>query len=422
MNATPDNNHRVIARARRTFAALACATLALSLAACGKQQSGPADKGGPGAGGPPPAMPVTVVRVKLERAPIAIDAVGQAEGSREVEIRPRVSGILEKRLYTEGAPVGAGSTMFLIDRAPFEIAVAQAKAALSQERARQELAQREAERLKSLAQNKAISQREYDEAVSTVKQSTAAIEGAQAKLAEAQLNLSYTNVKAPVGGISNRALKSEGSLVIANTDLLTSMTQVNPIWVRFSLAESDFERIRGNHKTAKVEIRNQDGSLAATNGRLNFSSSNVDPKLGTVQLRAEFPNPTMKWLPGQFAKVHILAGEQEAYLVPQAAVVQTEQARLVWVVDADGKANMRPVQTANWIGSNWVVTDGLKPGDAVIVDNLMKLRPGASVKPQEPGAAPQPIPGAAPQAPGAAPAPGAPGAADKKAPPAGATR
>ncbi|HUP93839.1 MAG TPA: efflux RND transporter periplasmic adaptor subunit [Burkholderiales bacterium] len=372
----------------------ACA--ALLLVACSKEAPGPDKKGAPGASGPPPALPVTVHRVELQRVPIVLEAVGQAEGSREVEVRARVSGILEKRLYTEGAPVSAGSTLFHIDRAQYEIAVAQARATLAQERARQEQAQREAERLKSLAASKAISQREFEEAVSQQKQSAAAIEGAQAKLAEAQLNLSYTRVKAPIGGITSRAVKSEGSLVAANTDLLTTLTQVNPIWLRFSLAESDFERIRGAEKRTRVQMLNQDGSVAADNGRVNFSGSTVDPKLGTVQLRAEFLNPTLKWLPGQFVKVHILAGEQNAFVVPQSAVVQTEQARMVWIAEADGKANMRPIQTASWVGSDWVVTGGLKPGDAVIVDNLMKMRPGAPVQPHAPGAGPQAPPAAAP--------------------------
>ena len=157
--------------------------------------------------------------------------------------------------------------------------------------------------------------------MSALKQSSAAIEGAQAKLAEAQLNLSYTSVKAPISGITGRAVRSEGSLVTANTDssLLTTLTQVNPIWVRFSLAEPDFERIRGAEKNAQVKLLNEDETVAASNGRLNFAGSTVDPKLGTVQLRAEFPNPALKWLPGQFVKVQILAGEQEAFLVPQAA-------------------------------------------------------------------------------------------------------
>ncbi|HEY0336746.1 MAG TPA: efflux RND transporter periplasmic adaptor subunit, partial [Burkholderiales bacterium] len=262
------------------------------------------------------------------------------------------------------------------------------------------------ERLKTLVQSRAIAQKEYDDALSAVKQAAAAIQGAEAKLAEAQLNLSYTNVKAPIGGVTNRAAKSEGSLVSANTDLLTSLTQVNPIWVRFSLAEADFNRIRGAEKRSRVNLLDQSEKLAAENGRLDFSGSTVDPKMGTVQLRAEFLNPVLRWLPGQFAKVQILAGEQEAFLVPQAAVVQSEQAKLVWVVDTEGKANMRPVQTANWIGSNWVVTSGLQPGDAVIVDNLIKLRPGAPVQPHAAGEASQ--------APSGPPSAGA--TADKKGP------
>lgn len=391
--------HAIQRSTQRMLVAAVAVLFALLLTACGNnaaEKSGA--KGAPGAGGQPPAIPVTVQRAALERLPISLEAVGQAEGSREAEIRARVSGILEKRLYTEGAPVNAGATLFVIDRAQYENAVAQARAAVSQERARQELAQREAERLKPLAQNKAISQREYDEAASTVKQSTAAIEGAQARLAEAQLNLSYTHVKAPIGGITGRA-RSEGSLVAANTDLLTTVTQVNPIWVRFSLAESDFERIRGAARNAQVQILNQDGSIAADNGRLNFAGSTVDPKLGTVQLRAEFSNPQLKWLPGQFVKIRILAGVQEAFLVPQAAVMQTEQARMVWIAEADGKVSMRPIQTANWIGNNWIVTGGIKPGEQIVIDNLMKLRPGAMVQPNAapaaPAAATTPTPAAA---------------------------
>jgi len=369
----------------------------VALTACGDKVTSTSAKGAP-ATGAPPALPVTVKRVEPQRVPIAIEAVGQAEGSREVEIRARVSGILEKRLYTEGAAVKAGQTLFLIDRVPFELAVAQARAALSQERARQEQAQREAERLKSLAQTRAISQREYDEAASAAKQINAAIEGAEAKLAEAQLNLSYTNVKAPIGGITGRALRSEGSLVTANTDLLTTVTQVRPIWVRFSLAEADFERIRGA-RAAQVNVVTEQGAVLLKNGRLNFTGTSVDPKLGTVQLRAEFPNPELKWLPGQFVKVQVLAGEQEAFLVPQAAVMQTEQARLVWVNEG-GKATMRPVQTANWIGGDWIVTGGLSAGDEVIVDNLIKLRPGAPVQAQGRAAAAP----AAPDVKGTAPA------------------
>jgi membrane fusion protein (multidrug efflux system) len=287
------------------------------------------------------------------------------------------------------------------------LAVAQAKAALSQERAKLDLAVREAERLKMLTSARAISQREYDEAQSAVRQTTASIEGAQARLSEAELNLSYTNVRAPISGITGRALRSEGSLVTANTDtaLLTTLTQVDPIWVRFSLAEADYDRVRGNERTARVKIVKEDGTIAADNGRLNFAASTVDPKIGTVQLRAEFPNRSNGWLPGQFVKVNIVAGEQQAFLVPQAAVVQTEQSRLVWVVGDEGKVAMRPVQTAGWYENDWIVTGGLKAGEAIVVDNLMKMRPGVAVQPQT----------AAPRQADASAAPGA-AVPDKKGP------
>jgi membrane fusion protein, multidrug efflux system len=384
------------------LAALACA--ALILAGCGKQSDDGAKKKDAAAQGP---IPVTVRQLQPQRVPITFEAVGQAEGAREVEIRARVSGILEKRQYAEGAAVKAGAVLFVIDRAPYALAVAQAKAALSQERAKLDLAVREAERLKMLTSARAISQREYDEAQSTVRQTTASIEGAQAKLSEAELNLSYTTVRAPISGVTGRALRSEGSLITANTDtaLLTTLTQVDPIWVRFSLAETDYERLRGNERGARVKIVKEDGSIAADNGRLNFSGSTVDPKIGTVQLRAEFPNRNNAWLPGQFMKVNIVAGEQQAFLVPQAAVVQTEQSRSVWVVGDEGKVAMRPVQTAGWYENDWIVTGGLKPGEAIVVDNLMKMRPGVAVQPQT-GTPRQADAGAAPIA--AAP--------DKKAP------
>ncbi len=357
--------------------ALVIVAAALAMASCGRQSASQAAEQSAAA---PAALQVAVKRVEPQRVPIVLEAVGQAEGSREVEVRARVSGILERRLYDEGAAVRAGQTLFVIDRAPFAIAVAQAKAALSQERARHEEAQTEADRLKSLAETKAISQREYDQAASVLKQSTAAIEGAQAKLDEAELNLSYTNLKAPISGVASRAARSEGSLIAANTDLLTTLTQFDPIWVRFSLAESDFERIRGSARSTEVDIVQANGTVGATNGRLNFTGSAVDPKLGTVLLRAQFSNPDMKWLPGRFVKLRIVAGTQEAFLVPQAAVSQSEQARSVWIAGADGKASVRQVQTGNWLGGDWIVTGGLNAGDLVIVDNLIKLRPGAAVQ------------------------------------------
>lgn len=373
--------------------------LTLLLAACGHKESAP---GGPAAGAPPPAMPVTVEEVHTRKVAISEEAVGQAQGSREVEIRARVSGILEKRNYEEGAPVKAGAVLFMVDLEPYRLAVEDAKAALQQERVKRELAETDAKRLEPLAREKAISQRELDQALATAKQSTASIASAEAKLKEAELNLSYTKVIAPISGITGRALVSEGSLVTAGTDsaLLTTLTQVDPIWVLFPLAESDFNRIRasGGDRNARVQIVSETGKILADHGKLNFTSSTVDTKTSAVQLRAVFPNPGVRWLPGQFVKVRLMAGEQDAMLVPQAAVLQTDQARIVMTVGPGDKVVPKPVQTANWIGNDIVVTGGLADGDRVIVDNLMKVRPGAVVAPHAAGQAPA---GGAPHATGA---------------------
>lgn len=354
---------------------------ALLLGGCGKDKAAENTA--------PPAVPVAVVTAQLQHVPISLDVVGQAEGSREVEIRARVSGILEKRLYDEGQAVRAGTVLFRIDPVPYRLALQQAQANLGETRARQEQAQREARRLKDLAEQRAIGEKEYDDAVSTLKLTTASIGGAEANVAEAKLNLSYTEVTAPIGGITGRAQRSEGSLVSANTDsaLLTTLTQVNPIWIRFSLSVAEFDRIRTASTRPTVNLLGEDGKVVADKGKVNFLASTVDPQLGTVQLRAEFVNPNLRWLPGQFVHVQILAGDQQAYLIPQVAVVQTEQARNVWVVGPNNVATTRAVQTANWIGSDWVITDGLQPGDQVIIDNILKLRPGASVSPHAPTAA-----------------------------------
>ena len=379
------------ARARALSCIAACLLL---LAACAKKEGAP----NPAASAPPP-MPVSVVRVATQKVPVSIEAVGQAEGSRDVEIRARVNGILDKRVYEEGAAVEAGALLFRIDPQPYELAVEEAKAALMQERSRRELAQTEAKRLEPLAKEKAISQRELDQALATATQSTGAIAAAEAKLKEAELNLSYTRITAPISGVTGRALRSEGSLITANTDssLLTTLTQVNPIWVRFPLAESDYKRMRGGERDARVQIIDENGKVLADHGRLNFAGTTVDPKMGAVQLRAVFPNPGTHWLPGQFMKVRVLAGSQDAMLVPQAAVLQTEQARIVMTVGPGNKVVPKPVQTANWVGSDMVVTGGLQDGDQVIVDNLVKLRPGAPVQPHAAGEAPAaPAPAPAP--------------------------
>jgi membrane fusion protein, multidrug efflux system len=399
-------NSAIAFRAIDRYFNVVAVTAVLALAACGKgsNTAPPAPPGPPPGGG----LPVTVLQVTPQRVPDIIEAVGQTEGSKDVEVRARVSGILEKTLYAEGDRIKAGTPLFQIDRAPFENALAQAKASLSQataslaqERAKQEQAQREAGRLKQLVEQRAISQREYDDATTALKTEEALIAAAdarvrdaEARVRDAELNLSYTNIAAPIGGISGRALRSSGSLVTAGNDsaLLTTISQSDPIWVRFSVAESEYAQVRAAKKP-EVRLVLADGSTFAGVGRLNFTASAVDAKLGTIQLRAEFGNAALALLPGQFVRVRLSAGESEAILVPQVAVVQNDQGRFVWVAGADGKAVLKPVEAANWMGRDWLIRKGLAAGDRVIVDNLLKLRPGAPVQPMAPApAAPQSTP------------------------------
>jgi membrane fusion protein (multidrug efflux system) len=347
----------------------------LVLAACSKTEAGKAEA--------PPPLTVAVTKIATAQVPILVEVVGRAEGSREVEIRSRVTGIIEKQMYSEGEPVRAHKALFQIERMPFENALVQAHAALNQDRAKLEQAQRENTRLQGLLAKKAISAREADDTGTGLKQAEAAVQSSEARLRDAELNLSYTSVSAPIGGIAGRAQRSEGSLVNVGTDssLLTTVTQTDPIWVRFSLSESEHSLLRGNEgKRAAVKLLMADDREYAVKGKLNFAGSAVDSKLGTVQLRAEFANPDLTLLPGQFVRTQLIAGIQEAIIVPQSAVFQNDQGRFVWVVGVENKATQRKVEAGSWVGHDWIIKSGLKPDDLVITDNLIKLRPGMVVK------------------------------------------
>ena len=353
-----------------------------ALAACSGEKPG-APQMGP--------MPVTVLDMQPQKVPTSIEIMAQTEGARETEVRARIGGILMKRLYQEGETVKAGQPLFQIDRAPYEIALAEA-------RAKAEQTAREAARLKPLAEARAIAQKDYDDAVSANAM-------AQAALRQAELNLAWTTVTAPVAGTTGRAVKSDGNLISTADSLLTSIYQTNPIWVRFSLGESDLAKFPGKRVTAAdvsgVELVLPDGSVYAKPGKLNFLATNIDTTLGTQQLRAEFDNAEQALLPGQFVRIRLLTGERDGvFLVPQSAVLQTEQGTLLMTVGADGKVAPRPVKAGEWYGKDWVILGGLNAGDKVIIDNLVKLRPGMPVNPHPP------------VAPGGAPA-GAPPAADK---------
>ncbi len=380
---------------------LAPAIPAVLLAACGPQ-------GGPPPGGFPPAV-VAIREVKPAPAPVVFEFPGQTAGSREVEVRARVTGILLKRNFEEGAKVRAGQSLFLIDPAPFEAALARAAADAASAEAGLAQAARNAKRLKPLHEAKAVSQKDYDDAVSAEEIAAAALESARARLAQARLDLSWTRVESPIAGVTSRAPRSEGSLVSGPDVLLTTVTQSDPMYVNFGLSEAELSRFRRDTAAGTlalpkdgrfdVALRLEDGSLHAGRGRLAFSDERYSSATGTADARAEVPNPDGALRPGQFVRV-ILEGAVRpgAITVPQRAVMEGPQGKIVYVLGAQGKAEPRPVTVGDWSGADWVITSGLKAGDKVIVDGLMKVFPGAPVQVGDPNAPPPGAPGAAPKA------------------------
>lgn len=356
--------------------------MALALLACERKPA-------PAAADPQKMLlPVTVLEMNSTQVPIQSEAVAQTEGAKEVEIRPRVGGILLKRLYNEGESVKAGQTMFRIDPAPFEIALQQAKAAYAAAKARVEQTSREEKRLKGLLASQSISQREFDIATSDAATAQANLLQAQASVKEAELNLSYTNVVAPVSGVSGRFQFSEGALVSANTSLLTTIAQIDPIWVRFSLSETELAAVGGflnEQKVKQVSLILPDGSEYPVKGKINFTASQIDPNLGTQQLRASFENPQHNLLPGQFVRARVVTGQRDGvFLLPLTAVLNGEQGKFVFVAEKQGDASIaqvRPIQEAGWYQNQWVVVGGLKQVEQVVVDNLIKVRPGAGLAP-----------------------------------------
>jgi len=327
-----------------------------------------------GGAGAPPALPVSVIEATPITLPNILEITAQAEGAKETEVRARVGGILVKRLYEEGSAVTAGQPLFQLDPESF-------KNALEESQARAKQTEREAARLKGLFSQQAVSRKEFEDA-------TSANEVAQANLKTIQLNLTWATVTAPVSGISGRALRSEGSLITTAIDgsLLTSIYQINPIWVRFGLSASDTSQLPGGRldpaQQTEVKLILPNGNVYDQPGKLNFLSMFIDPKLGTQQMRAEFLNPSNQILPGQFLKIRLTTGKQEnVYLVPQAAVIQNERGFMVWTIGADNKVVPTPLTMGTWLGKNWIVRSGLKPGDRVVVNQIIKIRPGAVVAP-----------------------------------------
>ena len=332
------------------------------------------------------ALPVSIIQVRPTNVPILAETVAQTEGAKETEIRPRVGGILLKRLYHEGAPVAAGQSLFQIDPVPFENVLAEAQAQHQEQRVRVERTRREKHRMQQLIAKNFVSQRAYDAAVADHAVAEAALMSAKTRVERAELNLSYTKVTAPVAGVSGRSQFSEGALVSANTSLLTTIVQLSPIWVRFSFSDNELRRFGGQlteKNVRHVTLILADGSEYPHQGKVNFAASQIDPSLGTQQLRATFENTDQQLLPGQFVRVRVAAAEsRQLFVLPQVAVLTSDQGRYVYVVNENNKTTKRSIETGDWIGNDWVILKGLNSGDRVIVDNIIKLRPEIAVTPK----------------------------------------
>ena len=354
---------------------------ALTLAACGK-----APEGGHGMFGGP--VPVSVVTAKEETLPVMLEYAAQTLGSREVEVRARVTGILLKRNYAEGSKVKAGQSLFAIDPAPFAAAVARNEADVAAAEARHAQAERDAARLTPLIEAKAISQKDYDDAVSGKAIAAADLLAAKARLREARLNLDWTKVEAPISGTTSRALKSEGTLISGPDVLLTTVTQADPIQVIYGIPDNDRLKLRQDAEAKrvqwpqdgrfKVSLKLADGSTYSKTGYTDFSDMRVSRDTGTSEARAELPNPEGLLQPGQFVRVQLTGATRVgAFRVPQRAVLEGPQGKFVYVVGKDNKAEVRPVDAGDWTGGDVVISKGLNSGDQVIVYGVLMLGPGA---------------------------------------------
>lgn len=371
--------------------------LLVFLAACGEGDKKPGAGPAAGAPGAPPPPEVDVVIVATGAATLTQDLPGRLLAIRSAQVRARVEGVVEKRLFAEGSDIAAGTPLFRIDARTYQANLSAAEADLASAAA-------SFNRLKPLLEIKAVSQQEYDQASARHKQ-------AEAALARARLDLENAVPPAPISGRIGRALVTEGALVgKGEATHLATIEQLDPIRVEFSQSYSDLLRLQqavkaGKQKAAKaakVQLLLDDGTLYSEPGILRFADLAVDPNTGSVLLRAEFPNSRRELLPGTFARVRFPQAEVEAAIrIPQRAVTVSPLGQSVMLVDAEGKVSPRPVKTGGMANQDFLIDSGLKPGDQVIVNGLQKARPGAMVKavPWDPARKPGPPPGAAPPAP-----------------------
>lgn len=365
--------------------------LAVSLAACNQ---GPADKAGGGAGAAqgdaaqqPPKLPVGVVTVQYAPVGLVEDLPGRIEASRVAEIRARAAGILEKRLFQEGTDVKEGELLFRIDAAPYQAALNSARATLARAQTQVTNTKRVVDRYTPLIKANAVSRQDYDNAVAAYKAAQAEVGVAQAAVKTAEINLSYANVTSPISGRIGRALVTEGALVGqgAATPLAT-VQQIDPVYVNITQPASTVMRLKrglesgqlkqaGKENAASVRVLFDDGSAYGHKGKLLFTDLTVDPNTNQMAVRAEVPNPDGELLPGMYVRAELEQAEiPEAILLPQQAVTRTNSGDTVTVVAADGTMSSRNVKIGGSNGNNWVVLEGLKNGEQVMVDGFQLVQ------------------------------------------------
>jgi len=364
--------------------------MALALVACGQEASQQQQAA------PPPPL-VTAITVQSAAVPNIIELPGRIEAIRTAEVRARTDGIVEARLYREGTDVAEGQPLFRIDQRDYRAQVQQAQAALARAEAARVNAASIVRRYQPLVSERAVSAQEFDAAQSTLRQADASVADARAALSRAQLQLSYTIVRAPIAGRVGRAQVTEGALVSATQATpLTQVDQLSPIYAVFTQSSAALSgliqqaRSGGlalpdlSHITVRLTL--EDGSEYGPTGQLDFAGQTVDPTTGSQQLRARFPNPTRALLPGQFVRAHVNAGTiRNGISVPQRAVQLSNQAASVMVVDASGTVQSRPVTLGGQVGSNWVILSGLKPGEKVVTEGWQKVQQGQKVRIGQPG-------------------------------------
>jgi membrane fusion protein, multidrug efflux system len=379
----------------RACAACLLMSAAMLLAACGTKSNQPPAA----AGGQPPAAEVGVITVAPRTIGLVTELPGRLEASRVAQVRARVAGILEKRLFREGSDVKAGQLLFEIDSAPYRATVASADAALARALANLTQAAAQAERYKPLLEANAVSKQEYINAVAAQKQAEADVAASRAALQTAQINLGYASVTAPISGRIGRTLVTEGALVgQGEATQLALVQQINPIYVNFTQSTAEVLRLRNEIASGKltraaaasVRVVLEDGSEYARAGKLLFADLSVDPTSGQIMLRAELPNPDGVLLPGMYVRVRLQQAQaNEVIELPQQAVTRSSAGDSVMVVGADGKVAPRQVKVGPGTEGKWIVLDGLKAGEQVMVDGFQKLRGDAPVKavPWQPAAA-----------------------------------